>query len=82
MVIEDTHNNCRNTYKLIFAIVHIGTSHDIGLYICYNVIDNRSVLMANDKNISTETFSTIKHTIDTSGYLFLHKNCPSFDAKS
>ena len=70
MVIEDTHHNCRNTYKLIFAIVHKGTSHDIGHYICYNVIDDRSVLMLNDKNISTETFSTIKHTIDTNGYLF------------
>ena len=46
------------------------TSHDNGHYICYNVIDDRSVLMVNDKNISTETFSTIKHTIDTNGYLF------------
>ena len=72
IVIEDTLSNCRNTYKLISAVVHMGTSHDNGHYICYNVIDVRSVLMVNDKNISTETFSTIKHTVDTNGYLFFY----------
>ena len=69
MVIEDTYNKCWNTYKPISAVVHMGTGHDNGHYICYNVFDNnRSVLMVNDRNISAETFSTIKHTIDKNGY--------------
>ena len=72
MVIEDTHSNCRNTYKLLAAVVHLGTSHDNGHYICYNVIDNRSVLMVNDKNISTEMFDKAKHSIERNGYLFFY----------
>ena len=51
---------------------HRHYSHDNSHYICFDVIDNRSVLMVNDKNISTETFSTIKHTIDKNGYLFCY----------
>ena len=35
-----------------------------------------SVLIVNDKNISTETFSTIKYAIDKNGYLFFYIKTP------
>ena len=71
-----TLNNAQNytcsTYHLTSVLVHLGTDHDSGHYVCYNFISKNRLQVFDDSKSYFQSYDEVKNIIETNGYLFFY----------